>query len=94
MRQLVVGKGSKETKERDLYSCCEKSHKHTKLQNHSISMEEIVQTEAGSLSMDSVSVSHYDPCLIDCVGLIFLVSLILLDPIILPPLFFSAQKAA
>lgn len=52
------------------------SHKNTKFHNHKVLVEDLVQTHTGSVIVASVSVSAYEPCLVNSVGCVLLA----LDP--------------
>ena len=63
---------------------CKESHRNTKLHNYITYTDGIGQTHKGSLIVDSVSVSLYEPRFIDPMGFL-VVSLTSLAPSVLPP---------
>ena len=55
----------------------QESQKHPKINNYNLCAKDLAQTCVGSVLAASVSVSPYEPCLVDCVGVVLLVLLTL-----------------
>lgn len=53
--------------------------------NHKVYAEDLAQTHSGCMIASSVSMSSHDPCLVDAVGCVCLVSLTPLVPTVPPP---------
>ena len=75
-RRKRVPRAGEESETQPLFE----SHKNSKLYNHNMYAEDLAQTHTGSMSVASVSVSPYEPRLVDSVDHVIMVSSIPLAP--------------